>query len=155
MAASARLDTATRELTVNYSLGGTSGDVRQHSIECMRVVGERFSFLSPSDITGLYHCFFLFAGAARLEAAPLRRTEFLRDVHARHAANPDFLSALGWASIEKLQHPADGESTKPPVVDAKVPSGRWLVKELAKKILSPFPRVYLVAQRLFWSLRKR
>jgi len=145
----------TRELTVNYSLGGTSGDVRQHSIECMRVVGERFSFLSPSDITGLYHCFFLFAGAARLEAAPLRRTEFLRDVHARHAANPDFLSALGWASIEKLQHPADGESTKPPVVDAKVPSGRWLVKELAKKILSPFPRVYLVAQRLFWSLRKR
>jgi glycosyltransferase involved in cell wall biosynthesis len=42
----------TREVTVNYSLGGTSGDVRQHSIECMRVVSERFSSLTPTDITG-------------------------------------------------------------------------------------------------------
>ncbi len=28
-----------KEATINYSLGGASGDARQHSVECMRVVG--------------------------------------------------------------------------------------------------------------------
>ena len=99
----------TREVTVNYSLGGTSGDVYRHSIECRKVVGERFPFLSQADIAGLYHCFFLFAGAANLPDSPASRTDFLRDVYARQSTDLDFLRAFGWASIEKLRHPADNE----------------------------------------------
>lgn len=145
----------TRQVTVNYSLGGTSGDVRQHSIESMRVVGERFPSLNPNDITGLYHCFFLFAEAAGISGSPVKRTEFLRDVYARNSANADFLLALGWASMEKLQHPADHESVIISVPEAPVPSIKWLIKELVKRILRKFPGVYPVAQKMYVLMRKR
>jgi len=145
----------TREVTVNYSLGGTSGDVRQHSIECMRVVGERFSSLTPTDITGLYHCFFLFAGAANLLASPMNRTEFLRDVYARQSADSDFLLALGWASIEKLCHPADAEPVAASAVEQKIPSIKWLTKEVVKRYLGRHPGVYAVAQHLYSTMAKR
>jgi glycosyltransferase involved in cell wall biosynthesis len=145
----------TREVTVNYSLGGTSGDVRKHSFECMRVVGERFSSLAPADIEGLYHCFFLFAGAANLPATPMSRTEFLRGVYARQSENSDFLRALGWASIEKLQHPADSEPIGLPIVGVKDPTIKWLIKEIVKRFLGKYPRVYTVAQHLYSSILKR
>lgn len=149
----------TREVTVNYSLGGTSGDVRQHSIECMRVVGERFPSLTPTDITGLYHCFFLFAGAANLPGHPADRTEFLRDVYARHSSDPDFLSALGWASIEKLRHPADSQPIALPAIEADDPlvgsRVKLSVKEVVKGALGKYPGAYTVAQRLYTSMLRR
>ena len=145
----------TREVTVNYSLGGTSGDVRQHSIECMRVVGERFPFLSPSDITGLYHCFFLFVEQAGLEGGPSDRTAFIKDVFARHTANADFIDALGWASIAKLQHPGD---IQPPVVPVAAepprPTVKALVKEAIKDALRRHPGAFSVAKRLYTSIVK-
>jgi len=144
--------TYTREVSVNYSLGGTSGDVRQHSLECMRVVGERFPFLTPTDISGLYHCFFLFAGAANLPDHPANRTEFLRDVFARHSANPDFLRAIGWAFIEKLQHPADNQPITVPMVEARNPPVNVSVKEAVK---GKYPDAYTVVQRLYSSMLRR
>lgn len=138
----------TREVTVNYSLGGTSGDVRQHSIECMRVVGERFPFLSPTDIKGLYHCFFLFAGQAGLPDSPSDRTAFLRDVFARHSADPEFLDALSWASIERLQHPGDFQPTLlPAVVEARL-TVKGAVKEAVKDALRQHPGAYAMVKRL-------
>ncbi|RST54312.1 glycosyltransferase [Variovorax sp. MHTC-1] len=147
--------TYTREVSVNYSLGGTSGDVRQHSMECMRVVGERFPFLTPTDISGLYHCFFLFAGAANLPDHPANRTEFLRDVFARHSSNPDFLSALSWASIEKLQHPADNQPIALPPGKAHIPPVNASAKEAVKAAPGRYPGAYTVVQRLYSSMLKR
>jgi glycosyltransferase involved in cell wall biosynthesis len=141
----------TREVTVNYSLGGTSGDVRQHSIECMRVVGERFPFLSPTDITGLYHAFFLFAAAAGLPDPPSNRTEFLMDVFARHSSNPDFLNAMNWASIETLRHPADLEPVVPNVPDAK----GLTVKEAVKEVLRKHPGAFSIAKRLYATMVRK
>ena len=101
--------TYTKEATVNYSLGGTSGDFLQHSLECMRVVQERFPFLTQYEVSGLYHAFFVFSSESnsyKLDR-PANITSFLRDVFAKYSNNSDFLSALGWASIVNLDHPID------------------------------------------------
>lgn len=144
----------TREVTVNYSLGGTSGDVRQHSIECLRVVAERFPFLSPTDITGLYHCFFLFAGLSDLPDRPSDRTTFLRDVFARHSASPEFLDAMGWASIANLQHPADLEATASPVAEERAQTVKGAVKKAVKESLSRHPGAYSVVKRLYTAMKR-
>lgn len=128
----------TREVTVNYSLGGTSGDVRKHSLECMRVVKERFPFLTPGEVSGLYACFFLFAQLPDLADRPANATEFLREVFVRHAGEADFLQALAWASFEKMQHPADLKTVSmpvdpPPLVNAPAPTVKALVKHALKR----------------------
>ena len=145
----------TREITVNYSLGGTSGDVRRHSMECMRVVGERFPSLAPGDISGLYDCFFLFASLPDLPDRPENRTEFLRDIFARHAADADFLQALSWASIAKLEHPADQSVVNlPPAAAASSEVAIPTVKELVKVALQKSPAADRVVRRIYSSIRK-
>jgi glycosyltransferase involved in cell wall biosynthesis len=148
----------TKEATVNYSLGGTSSDQRQHSIECMRVVSERFDFLSPVEVSGLYHSFFGFAGAFSAEQGgrPSNHTLFLRRVFAAHESRPDFLSALGWASMATLQHPVDAAAPQPaaPSVEAPAaPTFKRSVKELAKSILHKHPGLYGAAARGYRRLR--
>lgn len=99
----------TKEATVNYSLGGTSGDFLQHSLECMRVVQERFPFLTPNEVRGLYHSFFVFSSVDNPYTLdrPANITSFLREIFAKYGGNLDFLNALGWASIVNLDHPID------------------------------------------------
>ncbi len=99
----------TREPTVNYSLGGASGDVRQHSVECMQVVSDRFDFLDPVEVSGLYHSFFMLAGAFASQQGdrPSDPAVFLRRLVAKHEDKPDFLEAVRWASMVKLRHRAD------------------------------------------------
>jgi glycosyltransferase involved in cell wall biosynthesis len=101
--------TYTKEATVNYSLGGTSGDFLQHSLECMRVVQERFPFLTQYEVSGLYHAFFVFSSEDNSYESnrPANITSFLREIFAKYSDNSNFLNALGWASIVNLDHPAD------------------------------------------------
>ncbi|WP_213952847.1 glycosyltransferase [Variovorax sp. dw_954] len=143
----------TREATVNYSLGGTSSDARGHSMECMRVVAERFPLLSPTDVAGLYHCFYLFAGVPELRDYPTHRTEFLRDVFARHVSDPDLMQALGWVSFETLWHPADLQPATPDAA-APAPGARQLVKTALKDVLRRHPTAFALAKRLHASVRK-
>jgi glycosyltransferase involved in cell wall biosynthesis len=150
----------TREPTVNYSLGGTSGDVRKHSIECMRVVSDRFDFLSPIEVSGLYHSFFVLAGsfAAEQGGRPSNHTLFLRRVFAAHEGKPDFLSALGWASMATLEHPVDVAVAPEPAaavgaVPPPVPTFKRSVKELAKSLLYKHPGLYGAAARGYRRLR--
>lgn len=107
----------TNEITANYSLGGTSGDFLQHSLECMKVVQERFTFLTPSEVRGLYHSFFIFSNESNAYEIdrPANYSQFLREVFARHISHPDFLNSLGWASIVKLDHPVDHQQATPDV----------------------------------------
>lgn len=145
----------TREPTVNYSMGGTSGDVRKHSLECVRVVSERFGFLSPVEVNGLYHSFFKLAGAFAAEQSdrPGNHTLFLRRVFAMHESKPDFLSALGWASMATLQHPVDVASGAQPAMGrAMTPLGRSF-KELVRRALHQHPRLYRFAARGYRRLR--
>ncbi len=147
----------TKEPTVNYSLGGTSSDQRQHSVECMRIVSERFDFLSPIEVSGLYHSFFVFTGAFSAEQGgrPSNHTHFLRRVFAAHEGEPDFLSALGWASMATLQHPVDAAAPQPAAAVAApvVPTFKRSVKELVKSILYKHPGLYGAAARGYRRLR--
>jgi len=145
----------TREVSVNYSLGGTSGDVLKHSMECMRVVAERFPYLSSADVEGLYHCLFFFGGQPSLPGKPENRTEFLKDIFARYRTNPDFIRALTWASFETLKHPADMQQPSPaPLIEVRPPSVKGAVKDVAKAVLNKHPGAYSAARRFYTLLRK-
>jgi hypothetical protein len=141
-------------------MGGTSGDVRKHSIECMRVVSDRFDFLSEVEVSGLYHSFFVLAGAFAAEQGgrPSNHTLFLRRVFAAHESKPDFLSALGWASMATLEHPVDVAVAAEVSVAEAVPSVapapfKRSVKELAKSLLYKHPGLYGAAARGYRRLR--
>jgi glycosyltransferase involved in cell wall biosynthesis len=146
----------TREATVNYSMGGTSGDVRQHAIECIRVVRERFPFLSAVEASGLYHCFLdLGVDVRQLEGdRPADLTKFVRRLFATHQDQADFIRALTWAAMAKLRHPA--EFTPPVVVEAPPPTpsstGRAL-KDLVKSVLRRYPRLYALALESYARIR--
>ncbi len=147
----------TREVSVNYSLGGTSGDVMKHSIECMRVVQERFPFLAPAEVVGLYHCFFGFAKVADEAGRPADRTAFLRQVFARHAGEGDFREALHWAMVETLKHPDDmppREAPLPAVAPGR-PSVKLAVKEAVKEKLRRHPSALALARKLYDGMKGR
>ena len=146
----------TNEITVNYSLGGASGDGRKHSTECMRVVSERFPFLSPVEVVGLYYSFFVFAGAFGDEqiGRPSSYTIFLRRVFARHESQADFLAALGWAAMAKLEHPYEAAAIRAPAGGPNpVLSYKRLLLEAIKTSLNRFPRLYRLAGRGYMRLR--
>lgn len=149
----------TREATVNYSMGGTSSDVREHSIECIRVVRERFPSLSPTEASGLYHCFFELGGDVRAlerdRPADLKR--FVRRMFAVHQDQSDFVQALTWAAMVKLEHPDDFKAPMvvqpPPPTPPPSPSTRRALKDLVKSVLVRYPRLYALAVRSYVRLR--
>ncbi|VWX60511.1 Glycosyltransferase involved in cell wall bisynthesis [Burkholderiales bacterium 8X] len=144
----------TREPTVNYSLGGASGDVRQHSVECMRVVAERFPFLSSVEVSGLYHSFFQLAGkvAAQQPDRPDNLTEFVRIELARHADKPDFMHALTWAAMATFRHPEEVRAAAG--ASGPVPSFTRSAKDLVKSVLYKNPRLYRLGIASYQRLRK-
>ena len=144
----------TREITVNYSLGGVSGDGRHHSIECMRVVQERFPSLSEEEVLGLYHCFFVVQGNYEVVNPPANRTLFLRKLFANHSSDPDFLRALAWASLEKLEYPLAVPQAYGEVGAARLLLVRML-KERIKAALREHPLAYRMAARVYSAVRQR
>lgn len=139
----------TTEPTVNYSLGGTSGDFLGHSRECMRVVRERFPALSEQEVQGLYHCFFIFSDAnKKIELGiPDNYTAFLRQTLANHSDDAALAACLGWAAIVKLNHPQDA----PPLLASQE------LKSLKQKIanrLKGHPRIYSFVRKIYISTMK-
>ncbi|RDJ25057.1 glycosyltransferase [Bosea caraganae] len=140
----------TKEITINYSLGGVSGDARGHGIESMRVAAERFPTLTPADVSGLHVSFFVLGKQPDLPEPPADLTEFLKDLFARHASQPDLLQAIAWASVEKL------ELRMPP--EANVTPVKWYdmtVKDLLSDTLRKYPAAHNAARRLYSSIRAR
>ncbi|RYF56542.1 MAG: glycosyltransferase [Comamonadaceae bacterium] len=154
----------TREVTVNYSLGGTSGDAVGHSRECQRVVAQRFPFLSKMEVLGLYDCFFLFARQPHDETGQSKEssTFFLRRLFVQYAGRTDFQRALTWAAMTKLEHPADRPpvATAPPGPIASAQpvaaqtSARRAAKDLAKALLSRYPRLLGLVSSGYGRLRR-
>ena len=130
----------TTEATLNYSLGGTSSNIMKHSLECMRIIAERFPFLSASEVKGLYDSFFSLPGA--VVKAQAQRAEshidFLRQLKARHHDRADLLSAVGWASVAVMQHPEDASGEAAPT---RSRLARRL-KDAGKSLLVRYPRLY-------------
>jgi glycosyltransferase involved in cell wall biosynthesis len=143
----------TREMTVNYSLGGVSSNEGAHSLECMRLVGEHFPTLTQSDITGLYDCFFRFQNLPDLPDRLVDRIEFLKDLFARHASQPDFLQALAWASIEKIE--CAQASTGKAAIAMPTEGISTVIKSRVKDNLRAHPLAYKVVRRAYSLIRKR
>ena len=144
----------TRQTTVNYSMGGTSGDVRKHSEECMRVVAERFPFLSQTEVEGLYQCFFFgpVAGIGQLEEDKGR---FVQDLFVRYSEHQDFACALTWAAMHKLvgatgSLPQASEIAAPEVSETIQPS----LKGLLKAKLARHPAAYRFARSVYSAARR-
>jgi glycosyltransferase involved in cell wall biosynthesis len=152
----------TREVTVNYSLGGASGDARGHSLESQRVVSERFPFLSKDEVRGLYDSYFVFTHQSGDEFTNRvdSLTYFLRQTFAVHQDQPEFQSALAWAAMTKLEHPRDAQLTQAaasPLVSPRipaVPSVSRSAKDLVKGLLYRYPRLYDAAIRSYARMRR-
>ncbi|RWM31968.1 glycosyltransferase [Mesorhizobium sp.] len=143
--------TYTREITVNYSLGGVSSNALQHGVECMRVVRDRFPTLTQAEISGLYDCFFVFSNSHDLPDRPVNRTAFLRDLFARHSSNPDLLQALSWVCLEKLEYPSPHVSQQ--IIGLQSYAALNL-KDWVKSALRTHPLAYRIAARVYASVRQ-
>ncbi|MEJ8811736.1 glycosyltransferase family 2 protein [Variovorax ureilyticus] len=147
----------TREVAVNYSLGGTSGDAGGHSRECQRVVAERFPFLSRREVNGLYDSYFLFGHQPHdvLDRPHEPLTALLRRLFFQHTQQRDFQLALTWAAMTKLEHPAD-RCPLPALAEQStgIPSVRRSAKDLVKGLLFRYPRLYRVALSGYARLRR-
>lgn len=139
----------TAEPTVNYSLGGTSGDFLGHSSECMRVVHERFPYLSEQEVRGLYHCYFIFSNPQYKIDLDIPRsfTVFLRKLMADYAGHADFCASLSWAAITKMEHPQDRPSL------TLTPELKSLKHTLAAKLRS-HPRIYSLVRKIYRNIAK-
>jgi glycosyltransferase involved in cell wall biosynthesis len=136
--------TYTREVTVNYSLGGLSGDGRQQSLECMQVVRDRFPTLTEAEICGLHDCFFAFRAIDDLPDRPADRTAFLRGLFARNSFAPDVLQALAWACLGKLEYPSS------PAEPASAPDPKF--SDWVRGVLRTRPLGYRIAARIYSAI---
>lgn len=98
------------KITVNYSVGGMSSDVKKHRNECISVSINRFPFLSRENIEDLFVCYFDSIDSynkIKKYKYPIKRIELLEKLIHQHCDHPDFVQSMAWASIEKLIHPSD------------------------------------------------
>jgi glycosyltransferase involved in cell wall biosynthesis/SAM-dependent methyltransferase len=78
--------------TVFYSLGGASGDFKQHLKECMLCCSQRFPFLTHQDVIRLYACFFIWKN--NLPEISFNKHQFLVDIYGKSIDEKDFETAM-------------------------------------------------------------
>jgi len=141
----------TQDCTVNYALGGISSNVVQHSLECLRIVRERFPYLSEQEVRGLYWCFYAFlntSGPHMDFTGPKDHMGFLRGLLCLHADRPELALAVSWASLSRLRHPFDPDAGDLEVTPEAASFSRCLVSA-AQALLRCSPRLYDGARRLY------
>lgn len=94
------------QATVRYTLGGLSSDSKAHSKECVRLIMERFPFLSSEEAWGLFHAFHVFEDNKRpfKELAPTNYTQFITELALRHQLDANFIHAVGLAALPHFRH---------------------------------------------------
>lgn len=100
------------EPTVHYAPGGVSSNVAQHTLDCARILGERFPCLDEAEVWGLLHAFHSYRGNLDAFAAtrPAHLGRFLQAVAQRHAGQADLMAVLAQACAHTLQHPTDRQA---------------------------------------------
>jgi glycosyltransferase involved in cell wall biosynthesis len=139
----------TREVTVNYSLGGVSNDLYAHSMECIRIVRERFPMLLPAEAQGLYHRFFsLHRKVVHLiPNRPSKTNEFISSLLAKYSTSDDFVTSLAWALA------GSAVSSRFGVLFAPASDVLEAIKDLLKAALKP--AAYALARKLYRMFQKR
>lgn len=100
--------TYSAEPTVNYSLGGISGDADKHRVECIRIIQESFPFLAYFEAETLYNAFNVFA-KEKAKTLDVSWSNCIRKIFTKYSNRPDFLLALSWAGVLNMEHHYDLE----------------------------------------------
>jgi glycosyltransferase involved in cell wall biosynthesis len=102
------------EVTVHYSLGGLSSDTKSHSSECVRLIVEKFPFLTMEEAWGIFHTLNVFEDnkIPFMDLAPKNYTQFVSEIALRHHNERDFIQALGLASLPHIRHFKDFQWAK-------------------------------------------
>ncbi|BAT57605.1 D-inositol 3-phosphate glycosyltransferase [Variibacter gotjawalensis] len=137
----------TNERTINFSLGGVSGNVRAHRAECMQILARRFGTLSEAEIKTLSDIFFVFRNAVDESEMITDRDLFVRESFVRHGADRDLLNVLAWALVDQPQHHLVGAAPFSNMILA--------AKILLRDRLLPYPRFYMLAKSAFRYIRRR
>ncbi|OSI78128.1 hypothetical protein BSZ21_02580 [Bradyrhizobium canariense] len=142
----------TREVTVNYSLGGVSSDLYIHSMECMRIVRERFPMLLPAESHGLHHSFFTLhkTVAHLIPDRPGNTNEFISGLLTKYSTFDDFVVAVSWALAGSAVFNPLEVTLGPGPQDI-----RPALKLLLRTALQKNPTAYMLARKLYHLLRKR
>lgn len=139
----ANLDFAyTTDVTVNYVLGGLSGDAQHHGLECVRSMRERFPSLSYEEAGGLHHCFFRLPTFSAVPGRPGDRFDFLRGVLTAHRDDRDLMRAIAWALLTDPRPPLEPEGSGDRVL------------ELVKRALPAHSRLGRAARRVYAATRR-
>jgi glycosyltransferase involved in cell wall biosynthesis len=143
----------TREVTVNYSLGGVSSDLYIHSMECIRVVRERFSMLLPSEAHGLHHCFFaLHKKVAHLiPDSPQNNNEFICKLLTKYSTSDDLAASLAWAMAGSVVL----DRLEVALAHGSAPNVRHALKLLLKAALQKNPAANALARKLYLLWKQR
>lgn len=141
----------TRDVTVNYVLGGASSDAEMHGIECVRAMRERFPSLTSEEAGGLYHSFFAFPTFRSIPSRPDDRLDFLRRLLTRHSDDPQLSTAVAWALLADADRRRDNEGQH--VVEHPL-APRSSVKGLVNLVLQDHPRAYWIVKRLYAGVRR-
>lgn len=138
-----------RDITVNYVLGGASSDAEKHGTECVRVIRERFPSLSPDEAGALYHSFFAFPTFPSVPGRPTNRVDFLRGLLTRHSGLLELSAAVGWALLADTDRPRDsiGEPADAPPVDCTD-------TDESEPSVRARSRAHRIARRLYASARR-
>jgi hypothetical protein len=139
-----------RDITVNYVLGGVSSDAERHSHECVRAARERFPSLSLEEAGALYHSFFVFPKFPTILGRPESRAEFIWSFLDRHSADPHLLRAVASALLEEVNRSRNRDAEPSTRNGVNV---RTLLKEHAKQLLRRYPSAYRTAQRFHARIR--
>jgi glycosyltransferase involved in cell wall biosynthesis len=89
--------------TVNYSLGGISGDGGTHRQECQQLIKERFDFLEPEEVAGLHYCYYYWRDRLTETdvAASFNPEQFMQGIRKKYVNKTDFLKAADQSSLSK------------------------------------------------------
>lgn len=142
----------TDEITVSYELGGASSNRALHALEAMRIMGEKFPFLSIRDKRLLHRAFYLYAGDdfTFRQLYPEGLTHFARHIQYKHEDSKVFQQVIAYAINNRLVHPVDlvsGAET--------VPRMNSRLKERMKRLLLRFPRLFRASHALYRHIRSR
>src|SRR5262249_25144885 len=140
-----------RDITVNYFLGGVSANAEEHGRECVRVAQERFPSLTPAEAGGLYHSVFAFPTFPTIPGRPTDRSDFLRGLLSRHSDDCELLTAIARALIadsDRRYRQAAARVAEPPSTRSSS------VKDRMKSILQGHPTTYRAVRRLYRGMIK-
>jgi hypothetical protein len=141
----------TNDITVNYVLGGVSSDAETHGTECVRVIRERFPYLTPEEAGGLYHTFFVYPTFPSISGRPEDRFEFLRCLLTRYPEDLQLATAVAWALLTHVDRRCDDVGEQ--VVEHSN-AVRSPIKDRVKLALQDHQTSYRVVRWLYRGVRR-